>query len=349
MKTYYRNKILINGIFPMKKFEIDGYKEKTSKYDENMINYDSEDSIFYSSGYLIQSLYSPKEKEGTYYEYFENDELIEINVDESIYSDNRKLQEYYLSFISKKVSFLEKKLRLITGMMIGLPVFNVNIYGENQKFKTRVGMFNNQSSCLKVWDYNDYTKNILEKRLKFYICDETLIELENKNNRFKRAFMFYNQSFLPSNRNVRFILLFSALESLFNIESKNITEDISTYGSKIQFLSKKKEDKVKWKLIDFYKIRSLYIHGNDPRKITEKQEFDLREIVRKTLLIYWNISINTSIENPDLINSYIKQHNQSNLDISIQLFIKSLDVINFSDFYKETRNSLLNGDYNILK
>lgn len=75
----------------------------------------------------------------------------------------------------------------------------------------------------------------------------------------------------------------------------------------------------------------------------------MREIVRKTLLIYWNISINTSIENPDLINSYIKQHNQSNLDISIQLFIKSLDVINFSDFYKETRNSLLNGDYNILK
>lgn len=349
MKTYYRNKILINGIFPMKNFEIDGYKEKTAKYDETMINHDNEDAIFYSSGYLTQSLYSAKEKEGIYYEYFENDELIEIDIDEEICANNRKLQEYYLNYITKKVSFFEKKLRLITGMMIGLPVFNVDIYDENHRFKTRVGMFNNQSSCLMVWDYNDYTKKILEKRLNFYICDETLIELENKNNRFKRAFMFYNQSFLSVNRNVRFILLFSALESLFNIESKNITDDISTYGSKIQFLSEKKEYKVKRKLIDFYEIRSLYIHGNTPREITEKQEFDLREIVRKTLLIYWNISINNSIESPELINSYIQHHNQSNLDIAIQLFIKSLDVMTFSEFYRETRESLLKGDYSILK
>jgi len=348
MRTYYKSKILISGIFPMEKYQIDNYCEKTAKYDDSKINVENEDSIFYESGYLIKSLYSQTDRDGYYYEYFENDDFIELEVDEETYKDDRKLKIYYSNIIAEKVSFLEKKLRLITGLRMGLPAFNVNIYDENKKYKIRVGAFNSQNSCLNVSDYNEYTRNILEKRLRFYISDETLKNLEKNNSRFRRAFMFYNQSFQLDNINIRFILLFSALESLFNIESENITDDISKYGSKIQFLNKKQEKKIKWKLIDFYNIRSFYIHGNDPKEITEKNEFDLREIVRKTLIIYWYISLNQSITSPEEIKSYIDEHNQSNLPLQIQLFIKALDVINFTKYYNDVKQSLLNGNTNIL-
>lgn len=348
MKAYYKNKILINGIFPMKNFKIDNYEERTAKYDESLINVEHEDSIFYVSGYLMQSLYSPSDKNGNYYEYFENEDFIELDVEEEVYNNESRLQKFCLDLLVNKVKFLEKKLRLITGLRIGLPVFKANIYDENKQKKTQVGFFNNQSSCFKVWDYNEYTKSILEKRLRIYISDETLKDLEENNSRFKRSFMFYNQSFYSDNINVRFILLFSALESLFNIESENITDDISKFGSKIQFLNKKEEKKVKWKLIDFYNIRSLYIHGNNPKIITEKNEFDLREIVRKTLLIYWNISLLESITSPEEINLYIEEHNQSNLPLEIQIFVRTFDDIDYTKLYDDVKETLLNGDNNIL-
>lgn len=334
MKTYYRNKILINGMFPMRNFNIDGYTEKTAKYKKALFNQNNEDSIFYISGYLIQSSYSLEETGEIYYEYFENDELIEVDVEENIYNNNRKLQEYYLNILSKKVSFLQAKLRLITGITIGLPAFNVKIYDENKKIKTKVGMFVNQSSCLKIWDYNTYIKRILERRLRIDIHEEVLISLEKKNNRFKRAFTFYTQSFLPEDRNVRFILLFSSLESLFNMDGKKIKKTISKFTSKIHFLDNIKEEKMKIELENLYSKRSFYIHGNTPKEISKEQEIYLREVVRKTLLIYLNISINMSIENPKAINLYIQKHNKSNLEQSIRTFVDSLDEVNINEFIK---------------
>lgn len=63
MKTYYKNKILINRLFPMIDYKIDGYIEKTGEYDKNIINMKYPDSIFYTSGHLFSSVYSPKEKD----------------------------------------------------------------------------------------------------------------------------------------------------------------------------------------------------------------------------------------------------------------------------------------------
>lgn len=341
MKTYYKNKILINGLFPMEKYKIDNYIEKTGIYDEQIINCNSEDYVFYVSGYLVQSMYSPEDKNYNCYEYFENEDYIELEVDDNIYNDNEKLQKYYLETIVKNVSSLEKKMRLMTGLAVGLPVFRTIIYDENKNYKTRIGYFNNQSSCLKIHDYNDRSKKILQQRLNFNISDESLKELEIKNSRFGRAYTFYNQSFKPDNINIRFILLFSALESLFNIGSRRIKNDISKYGSKIQFLDSEQEKELKNKLIDYYRMRSFYIHGNMPKKITDEHEFELREIVRKTLLIYWNISINISETDPILINKYIEENDLSNVLLPIKLFIKALDIVDFSEFYKETREFLL--------
>lgn len=139
---------------------------------------------------------------------------------------------------------LERRLRIITNISIGLPVFKATIYDENEKFITYVGSVSHQVSLLSISNYNDKMKEILTNRLRFSILDKTIIEIEEKNSRFKRAIEFYNSSFLNNNTNIRFTLLFSSLEALFNILEEDVTFSIAKYSSKILFLSNAKEKKI---------------------------------------------------------------------------------------------------------
>ena len=348
MKTYYRNKILINGLFPMVDFKIDGYYEKKGIFDEKIINYDNPESIFYTSTYMINSSYTPVGEKNVYYEYFENDDLFELDVGDNLKDNKNELQKYYLSVVTKDIMKLEKELRLITGISIGLPVFLTTIYNENKELLTYVGYYNNQSSTFHIWDYNEELKQVLTRRLNFHVNSNSLSDLEKNNSRFERAYTLYNESFSPQNKNVQFALLFSSLESLFNIDSDNITNDISKYSSKIQFLNSKKEKSMIMKIVDYYDIRSKYIHGNIPRLVNDKNLFDLREIVRKVLLIYWFISISYKIYSSSDIISFLDIHDRNNLDLQVQLFVKSLDIIDYSKFYDETKELLSNGILNIL-
>ena len=344
MKVFYRNKILITGLFPMIDFKIDGYIQKTGTYDKTIINTKHDDYIFYSGGYLVQSMYAIKDKKDIFYEYFENDELFEIEV--STLDNKDKLNEELLDKISVKVQLLEKKLRLITNLHIGLPIFKATIYDENNNFITYVGEVCAQSSGTSISKYDKNMKELLQNRLKFHIIDETLLDLESKNNRYKRAITFFINSFVPSSNSIRFTLLFSALESLFNIDGSEVCETISEYGSKILFLDSKKNKKLKMKLKDYYDIRSSYIHGNVPRPITEKNEFDLREIIREILLIYWNISISQNIFDATEMMNYLDKVDPKSLDLTIQLFIKCLHITDYDSFYSEVRSKLTHNQPN---
>ena len=82
MILYYRTKILISGIFPMNNFKIDGFIEKIGLYNEKIIDVNDSDYIFYSLCHLLNSMYSCKEKEGNYYEYLENEEMIKYEFDD---------------------------------------------------------------------------------------------------------------------------------------------------------------------------------------------------------------------------------------------------------------------------
>lgn len=347
MKVHCKNKILISGLFPMENFKIDGYEQKRCKYDETMIKTDSEDYIFYASGYLIQSSYNPVEEDGIFYEYFENIEPIEIEIESEI-NQKEKIEEEVLKKMIFKISLLEKKLRLITNLQISLPVFKTNIYDENNNHITYVGFTVGQASSLAISSYTDEMKKILVNRLKFNIADQTLIDVENKNIRYRRALTFFNNSFVPNDISVRFALLFSTLESLFNINGEEVSETVSKYCSKILYLSSKEEKRKKMKIKDYYDIRSKYIHGNEPRPITEKNEFDLREIVREVLLIYWNLSVSMNIYDAEEMMKYLDKTDQNTLHLLNQLFIKSLHITNYDSFYNFVKSKLEKNEMNIL-
>lgn len=348
MILYYKTKILISGLFPMVNFRIDGFIEKTALYNENMIDINNPDYIFYSSGHLLNSMYACREKEGNYYEYFENEEMIKYEVDDEISRvdvEKKILNEQFI-----KVNLLQKKIRLLTGIGITLPVFKTTIYNDKGEFYTYVGGVNWEVSRIAVSDYDAELKTKLEQRLHLYILDSTITNLENKNMRYKRALNFYLQSFESQDIGIRFTLLFSALESLFNISGNEVTTEVSTYSSNILFLSSKERSKSKWKISTYYNIRSRYIHGNDGYQLTKKQESELRDYVREILLIYWNISMVYNIYDPQNIKELINSTKITNLDIQVQLFIKYMRTpySKYSELYSQIRSEFLNKNYSVL-
>lgn len=348
MILYYKTKILISGLFPMVNFKIDGFIEKTELYDENMIDINNPDYIFYSSGHLLNSMYACKEKEGNYYEYFKNEEMIKYEVDDEM--SRTDVEKKILDEQFEKVNLLQKKIRLLTGIGITLPVFKTTIYNDNGGFYTYVGGVNWEISRIAVSDYDTELKTKLEQRLHLYIVDSTIINLEEKNIRYKRALNFYLQSFESQDIGIRFTLLFSALESLFNISGDEVTNEVSTYSSNILFLSSKEKSKSKWKISTYYDIRSCYIHGNDGYQLTKKEEIELRDYVREILLIYWNISMVYNVYDSQKIKELINNTKRTNLDIQAQLFIKYLRTPfdKYSELYNQIRSEFLNKNYSVL-
>lgn len=90
-------KILINGLFPLENYKIDNFLFKVCQYNEKIIDEKDEDYLFYSSSYLLFSSYAVQEKEGVFYNVFENDEYISIAVSDDIYCDKEKLSHEILS------------------------------------------------------------------------------------------------------------------------------------------------------------------------------------------------------------------------------------------------------------
>ena len=347
LKIYYKTKILINGLFPLINYEIDNYIEKTGKYNENIIDTNSDEYIFYASGFLLKGLYSCSENEGVFYEYFENDEPVEKELPNDISKED--VEKIMLNELINEVGMLEKKLRLLSGFGINLPVFRTTIYNFEKKNWTSIGFVSWSLTPLNIRDYNIKTRRILEQRLQFHISNSTIQKLENKNQRFKRALYFYNNSFLSRDIGIRFTLLFSALESLFNITGKNVTEEVANYSSRILFLSRKDRKKSKYIIKTYYDVRSKFIHGNN-YILSLEMEQDFRDYVREILFIYWNISIIYKIYDPKEIKKLVLNTDRNTLDIQVQLFIKYLRTSpdKFKELYSSIKTRFLNVDYKIL-
>ena len=131
-------------------------------------------------------------------------------------------------------------------------------------------------------------------------------------------------SFNPANIGIRVVLLFSALEALFNTTRRKIGKTVAEYSSKILFTTDcEKEINVRI-LKGYYDIRSKFIHGNELDEIMEKDEMYLREIVRKVLLIYYYISFHERIFEPEEMMRFLDENNEGEISEMIKLFLMCL-------------------------
>ena len=320
MKVLIRNKVILNGMFPIEGFKLDDYVQKTGVYVHDISD---KEAPLYHAGHLTHALYSQLDKEDIFYEYLENDDLIEVEV--SSLDDKGKMEHEIECEVTNRVKGLEKKLKLVTGLNIKLPLVLIDIYDNDKKYIHRMAIDFAESSRLRISQYDEVKKEKLANRLRLSPRNEAISELEQKNKRFKRAVDFYLDSFKPLNVGIRFTLLLSALEALFNISGKDISKTIAKYGSKILFTNAKDRKKAKWKLKEYYGIRSTFIHGNELKEITDENETCLRELVRKVLLTYYFISFNEKIFEPKDIMDFLNSHNKTDLSEVMKLYIMCLD------------------------
>lgn len=348
---YIKLKMLVNGMLPLKdkygnnaKYEEFDVVENT--YNPPFLNISKEEQLIYLNNNLVHSIYST---EGVLkYITFDSTNYIEIKIEGNIKSESAR--NIIFEKVSEIMLMFEKKIRLVTNISINLPVCKILIYDEQYKYLDVFGISISKTVGNSINNYDENTQKLLINRFSLKIETNALEKVIKNNSRFKRALEFYNKSFDIDNINIRFTLVFSALESLFNVnEGQDIVENIAKYSSKILFLEEEKERKIYCKLKDFYNRRSRYIHGDEPLEITKKTEFDLREIVREILIIYWYISISKEYNSSKQIINYIENNTKDTLDTVLKTMISSMQIINYKKYYKNIREKIIKGDYDLLK
>ena len=161
---------------------------------------------------------------------------------------------------------------------------------------------------------------------------------------------YFYSSFNSSDISLRYLILFSSLESLLITSKKNITENLARRTSKIlNYGDDKKEKEVYEKLKTLYNIRSKYIHGTKRNIITIENERELRNYVRETLIIYWMYaSCNSKLGSKQIIKNL-----DANVEFDFQtkMVAKYLRTENFAKTYSEAceeiSEGIMNGKFKI--
>ena len=170
-KMFIKYKILVSGLNPIGIYTLDGFTMKKGTFEERMFDMKyNQDNIGINLNmnlYLISCL---NDYEKLTYNYFESNELIEIEVSNKTTKNNlNKVIDNNKKIIDRAMD-LEKKIRII---------FNIPILFQS-------------------------------------------INIE-----------FYNDSFDSEKITNRYILIFSSLEAIFNLDTEDVTEKISRYSAKL--------------------------------------------------------------------------------------------------------------------
>lgn len=325
-KMYLKYKVLINGLNPIGEYEIDGFSIKEAKFEENIFKtkYEKDkDGINFNMNLYLMSCLT--DYENLFYKYFETNEFVEIEVSNKIKKNN--LDKIFKSHkeIIQKVLDLEKKIRLIFNIPVLFQIINIEFYDESKKY---IGTFqcNRPISYWNRLTYNLSSEEIFNNsrfKMDFNATKNT------KNNYFDRALEFYNDSFESDKISNRYILIFSALEAIFNLDTEDITEKISRYSAKI--LAEDNDDEYKKIFEDIKKLygkRCDYIHGSKTNNILDSDEKLLRFYVRKIIIAYWLIIL-YSKKTAKQILKYLD--NDEKLDLQIRLFISTINSSSFTE------------------
>lgn len=332
-KMYIKYKILVNGLNPVKTYTLDGFTMKKGTFEEKMFdmkyNHDNIGINLNMNLYLISCL---NDYEKLTYNYFESNELIEIEVSNKITKNNlSKVLNTNMEIINRATD-LEKKIRIIFNMPILFQSINIEFYDENKKYM-RTYQANRPMSNWNRLTYNLPTNEIYNNsRIKM---DFNAMKNTN-NNYFNRAIEFYNDSFDSEKITNRYILIFSSLEAIFNLDTEAIAEKIARYSAKLLAEdNEKKYDQIYTDIKKLYNKRCNYIHGSKINNIKAEDEKLLRKYVRRIIIAYWMIILNTNMTSKQILK-YLDSDEV--LDLQIRLIISTINSNSFTEQQHKTVN-----------
>lgn len=351
MKKYkLKFKILAHG-FPatVNKFQLDDFDLKSETIHEKEITNSLEKDSFNTTGYITTCSYKLDNDNSLYYNFFENHNFIEMNVPNDKTKSKASLGEHVLKsqFVQDIVCDLEKKMRLVFNLRIIFPIYKVFIFDENENQITYIINYKDFPANIGLFQFDTET---FEKNSHFNFNLKSIKLLEKKNIRFSRAMDLFTHSFDPSNVSLRFLMLFSTLESLFITSKTDVTKNLAICVSKILLYDNTyEEEKIYQRIKELYKFRSKYVHGKNT-EITVELEKELRNYVRQVLIIYWMISQNSKYTSNTIIST-LKSNGK--IDLQVKLTAKYLRADDYTLTYKETclliARELKNGNLKINK
>lgn len=327
-KIYVKYKILVNGLHTTTPYTIDGFTLKSSTFDKDMFNneYDeNKEGIDFNLNFYLESCFT--DFENLSYNYFESDNYEEIEVSNKVIINSKTVTRLLQSKmeIYNRINDLERKIRLILNIPLIFQIVCIEFYDEEKKFLTAV-QGNRQ---LSFWNRLTYKINPEEFANNSRHGIDFNAMKSTDNNQFNRALEFYNDSFESEKISSRYILIFSGLEAIFNLDTEDVTEKISRYSAKLLAEGNEEEYKQVYSDIkNLYKKRCDYIHGSKTDNILEEDEKLLRFYVRKIILAYWMIILHTK-KTAKQILEYL--NSDEKLDLQVRLFISALNSHNFTE------------------
>lgn len=332
-KIKLKIKLLVYG-FPLMTgyFVLDGFELKAEKIDVDAISQMILKNPFIPSGYIYNCVLQSQDDEKNYCNFFENVECIEYNISNSeAKSKENVIRHFFVSNdVKELINNFKKKLRLIYNLRIIFPIYKVTVFDANDKF---VGCFVSYNDFPSLPGLRDkFNKEEFSKNSRTGFDLKSFLLTEKNNIKFGRAMMLFNDSFDSSDVSIRFLLLFSCLESLFVTSKNGIVEKMALCTSRILcYENIKDEEKMYKRIKELYNYRCKFVHGKQVKSITCELEMELREIVRYVLLIYWNLSLSGKASN-QIINIL---KNKEEIPLQIKLYAKVIMYDNYEQAYKE--------------
>ncbi len=330
----YKYKILVNGLKVTGEYKTDGFLLKEAQFNKNIFKSNckrEQDKMCLNMNKYLYSCIIDNELK---YKYFESEDYKRIEIPDKTAINKEKLYIVLKKYpkILTDIKNLEQKLRLTFNIPLLFQIINIGFYDEGENLIGSI-QYNRPISFWNRCTYNiddiEFSNNSRFK-INFDVMKNT------NNNYFNRALEFYDNSFDSEKTSNRFILAFTSLEAIFNLNSENVTEKISKYTAKL--LAEDNLEMYKEIYIDIkklYKKRCDYIHGSKINNIDELDEKLLRRYVRKVIIAYWIIIMNTR-KTAKQILEYLDSDEK--LDLQIQMTITALNSNSFS----EQQNKLIN-------
>lgn len=335
--------ILVSGIYPFKGvFEKNGFRIVENTINEELFTTLTKESIVYFSPFIGMCCY-PNSAGIPVYLTLQKEEEIEID-----YSDKEEYDvdftNYYINSLElfEPVEVLEKTMVMEVNNDIKFPIKIVRVYDLEGNFVTFHADFmklnvpsllsNNQENVLEVIKKQN-------NRLNSGISYEKVTELARNNKFFTNALSMYHASFSVSDHNVGFTLLVISLEALLGLGTYSKPEKCkccgqskyaitSTISQNVSIILMDQDGTIESRIKKLYDVRSKFVHnGTEVRK---QDEQEMREYVRKVLLMYWYVSVyQTTYNHKKIIKEIHSAEYKEN--IMYQYFLTGLDNMSFDE------------------
>jgi len=340
-KVKLKYEFLVTGIYPFDgDYQKGEYVLKKNTIDEKKFETHIKGDILYINPIIGYCSY-PFNGQNVYLT-FEKEVVTEIDI--SDYNETEKISEFINKIdLLKESKNLEQMLVLEINNSIIFPIKMLKVYDLDNNYLTMNINFSKLNVPSLINFEQTYSMEKIERqnnRITFGFNYDLLTELKEKNNLFARALSLYYSSFIANDYNIGFILLITALETLFNratyskVEkckscSQLIYEIASSVSNNVSLILMDESETIKKVIKEKYKKRSKYLHG-EKVEITSKEDQELQEYVRKVLLMYWYIFINIKTnEHKSIIAEFQKQDYKTKL--TYISFLKVLELKTFDE------------------